>query len=159
MRHVTHDMWHVTRETWHMTCDKWHLTCDTWHIGEDKHYLKISIPSSYCFWSMILWRFGGKGSLTEWMNESINQWRSCLENSPGYTGPVNEFNNQPLFHLAKILWTKEDRRLTRKCHSSSPVGRRPFWWNSTTWQNPRLGWTTLLPCWATFFGRIARLNC
>ena len=66
--HVTCDMWHVTHDTWHVTSDTWHMTCDM--FGGVNVLSKFQLPSSYCLWSMILWRSGGKG----WMNEWINEW-------------------------------------------------------------------------------------
>ena len=68
--HVTRDMWHVTRDTWHVTRDTWHVTCDT--FGGVKILSKFQLPSSYRLWFMILWRSGGKGSLTDWINQWIN---------------------------------------------------------------------------------------
>ena len=62
MWHVTGDTWHVTRDTWHVTRDRWHLTCDM--FGGVNILSKFQLPSSYRLWFMILWRSGGKGSLT-----------------------------------------------------------------------------------------------
>ena len=66
MCHVTRDMCHVTRDTWHVTCDTWHVTCDT--LGGVNILSKFQLPSSYRLWFGILWRSGGKGSRTQWMN-------------------------------------------------------------------------------------------
>ena len=59
-----------------MTCDMWHVTCDTWHVTRDMFggldiLSKFQLPSSYRLGFMILWRSGGKGSLTmnEWMSD------------------------------------------------------------------------------------------
>ena len=61
----------------HVTCDMWHLTCVTWHATCDmlegvNILSKFQLPSSYCLWVMILWRFWGKGWLTDWLNYSVN---------------------------------------------------------------------------------------
>ena len=74
--HVTHDMWHVTCDTWHVTHDTWHVTRDTLHVTcemlEGMNILsKFQLPSSYCLWFMILWRFWGKGALTDLINQLI----------------------------------------------------------------------------------------
>ena len=62
---MTCDMWHVTCDTWHVTCDMWH--CDIlWGVNI---LIKFQLPSFYCFWFMIFWRFGGKGWLTDWLTE------------------------------------------------------------------------------------------
>ena len=64
------DIWHVTCDTWHVTCDMWHVTCD---LFKGVNILsKFQLPSSYCLWFMILWRSGGKGTLTDWFNELMN---------------------------------------------------------------------------------------
>ena len=69
-----------------MTCDRGHVTPDTRYVGRGgvNIFPKFHFPSCYCLWFMILRIYGGKGSLPHWMNE----WRGCLKNSPGYTGPV-----------------------------------------------------------------------
>ena len=77
-KHVTRDMWHMTRDMWHVTRDMWHMTCDTWHVTCDMLWglnivSKFQLPSSYGLWFMIFWRFGGKGSLTDWPNELITK--------------------------------------------------------------------------------------
>ena len=59
----------MTCNTWHMTCHTWHVTCDMlWGVNI---LSKFQLPSFYCLW------FGGKGWLTEWMNESINNEADC----------------------------------------------------------------------------------
>ena len=66
---ITCDMWHMTFETWHVTCDMWHVTCDLfWGVNI---LSKFQLPSSYCLWFMILWRSGGKCSLTYWLTQLI----------------------------------------------------------------------------------------
>ena len=67
MWHVTCDAWHVTRDMWHVTRDMWHVTCDT--FGGVNILSKFQLPSSYCLWFMMLWRSGGKGWVTELMND------------------------------------------------------------------------------------------
>ena len=54
-------MWHVTRDMWHVTCDM------LWGVNI---FSKFQLPSSYCLWFMILWRYGGKAD--GWINELIN---------------------------------------------------------------------------------------
>ena len=63
---VQKKMWHVTCDMWHLTCDTWHMTCDL--LGGVNILSKFQLPSSFCLWSMILWRFGGKGWLAHWIN-------------------------------------------------------------------------------------------
>ena len=53
-----------------MTRDMRHMTCDT--FGGENILSKFQLPSSYRLWFMILWRSGGKGWLTELMNELMN---------------------------------------------------------------------------------------
>ena len=65
-------LWHVTHDMWHVTCDTWHVTHDT--LGGMNILSKFQLPSSYCLFFMILWRYWGKG----WLTESMNQWRGCL---------------------------------------------------------------------------------
>ena len=69
-KNVTCDMGHVTHDMWHVTCDMWHMTHDLFEGGNI--LLKFQLPSSDCLWFMILWRSGGKGSLNDWINESMN---------------------------------------------------------------------------------------
>ena len=68
-KNVTCDTWHVTCDMWHVTCDTWHVTCATRQVtcdmfGGVNNLSKFQLPSSYCLWFMIIWRSGGKGSLT-----------------------------------------------------------------------------------------------
>ena len=73
-----------TRDMWHVTRDKWHLICDIlWGVNT---LSKFKLPSSSGLWFMIFYRLGGKGSLTDWMNEF--KWGGWLYNSPGYTRSV-----------------------------------------------------------------------
>ena len=53
-----------------MTCDTWHVTQDM--LGRVNMLSKFQPPSFYRLWFMILWRFGGKGSLTDWLTEIMN---------------------------------------------------------------------------------------
>ena len=50
-----------------VTPDFWHVTCDTWHTEDGDQVL-----SSHGLGVMMFWRLGGKGSLTDWMNELIS---------------------------------------------------------------------------------------
>ena len=63
------------RDMWQVTHDMWHLTRDTWHVG-------------YCWWFMILWRSGAKGSLNQWMNELINR-EGVYRTAPATSGLLN----------------------------------------------------------------------
>ena len=67
------------KKKWHVTCDMWHVTRDTWHViratfGGVNILSKFQLPSSYRLWFMILWRSGGKG----WLTESMNEWMTRL---------------------------------------------------------------------------------
>ena len=65
-------MWHVTRVMWRLTRDTWHVTRDMWHVtrlGGVNILSKFQLFSSYRLWFMILWRSGGKGWLTDLMND------------------------------------------------------------------------------------------
>ena len=57
-------MWHVTRDMWHVTHDM---------FGGVNILSKFQLPSSYCLWFMLLWRSGGKGWLTHWINQSVTE--------------------------------------------------------------------------------------
>ena len=86
---------------WHLTCDKWHVTHDTWHMTRDMRHgtcemlwgvniiSKFQLPSSSGLRFMLFWRLGGKGSISDW----INQWRGC-------TGSVKYQQSQ-----TSMLWT------------------------------------------------------
>ena len=67
MWHMTCDMCNVTCVMWQVICDMWHVTC-LWVWTFSKNFS----CSSYSLWFLIFGRFGGKGSLTE----SINEWIS-----------------------------------------------------------------------------------
>ena len=82
MWHLTRDTWHVTPDTWHVTPDTWHVTRDMWHVTYDTWWgvnilSKFQLPSSYGLGVMIIRSFGGKGSLTESINEWINDKGDC----------------------------------------------------------------------------------
>ena len=62
-----HDMWHVRRDMWHVRRDTWHV------LGRGNILSKFQLPSSYLLWFMILWRSGGKGWVTEWINQSVTR--------------------------------------------------------------------------------------
>ena len=53
-----------------MTCDTWHVTCDT---GCGVNILSnFQLSSSNGLGFMMLWTSGGKGSLTHWLTDSVN---------------------------------------------------------------------------------------
>ena len=63
-----------------MTPDTWHLTHDTWHVtnGWGSSILsKLQLPSSYGLGVMMFWRLGGKGSLTDWLTQSMSDEGDC----------------------------------------------------------------------------------
>ena len=62
---------------WHVTCDTRIVTHHIWQMVWCEHSLKISAPSSYGLWVMVCWRFREKGSLNEWINQSINDKGVC----------------------------------------------------------------------------------
>ena len=53
------------------TCDTWHLKCDTW--WGVNILSKFQLRSSFGFGGNVIWRSGGKGSLTRSVNQSVNQ--------------------------------------------------------------------------------------
>ena len=65
MRLMTCDMWHVTRDTWHVTSVMWHMTCDM--LCGLNTLSKFQLPSSYCLWYLILWRYSDMIS-APWVN-------------------------------------------------------------------------------------------
>ena len=62
----------------------WHLTCDTWHVTHETgcviHYtqgvvnivLKFQVNSFSGLGVMMFWTSGGKGYVTDWLTEFIN---------------------------------------------------------------------------------------
>ena len=81
----TCDTWHVTHDMWHVTSDTWHLTCDTWLVVNILS--KFQLPCSYGLGFMMSWRFGGKRSLTQSVNELIK--RLFVEYPPATPGLLN----------------------------------------------------------------------
>ena len=64
----------VTYDTWHVTPDTWNATRDTLHVSRDTQGVvsivsKFQVPSYDGFGVIIFWRLGGKGSVTEWIND------------------------------------------------------------------------------------------
>ena len=103
-------MWQVTGDRWQVTCDTWHMTCDMY--GRVNILSKFQLPSSYRLWFMILGRSGGKGSLTEWMNEWMNHV-AVYRTAPATPGLLNMqtdlnstfFLSYGLFYTLKISVT------------------------------------------------------
>ena len=101
-------MWHMTRDTWHVTC--W------WGVNITS---KFQLPSSYVLGKTLFWRLGGKG----WLTERLNEWSTKV------------FVEQPWLH--RVCWlscchlTRHDsfsRLLTPPVYSL--VSQRPsalFW--------------------------------
>ena len=127
---MTCDVWHVT--LWHVTCDMWHVTCDTWHMtcemfGGVNILSKFQLPSSYCFWFMILWRSERKGSLNEWMNELIID-EAVYRTAPATPGLLNRLchSDQELSKSRRAsksnLWFKSYGHFTKGVDFAS-------WWS------------------------------
>ena len=66
---LTPDTWHLPPDTWHLTPDTWHLTCDTW--WGVNILSKFQLPSSFDLGGKVIWRSGGKGSLTYSLDQSV----------------------------------------------------------------------------------------
>ena len=50
----------------------WHLTPEMWHMGGGVFiFSKFQLPSSYGLGVILFWRFGEKGLLNKWMNQSV----------------------------------------------------------------------------------------
>ena len=83
----------------------WHVTHDTWHMGggEVNILSNFQLPSSYSLWFMILWRFGGKGSLTHWNNES----RACISISLKSPWKIETSKKVSNFHFARMYYVCE----------------------------------------------------
>ena len=95
MCHVTRDMWHVTRDMRHVTCDMWHMTRNL--FGGMNILCKFQLPNSYRLWFMVLWRSGGKGSLSEWMNQWINH-KAVYKTAPATPGLlIKHFGTQKMW--------------------------------------------------------------
>ena len=56
--------------TWSHPPDTWHMTCDTW--WRVNIFSILQLPSSSGLGVVIFWRFWGKASVNEWVNELIN---------------------------------------------------------------------------------------
>ena len=98
-RHVTCDMWHMTRDMWHVTRDMWHVTRDT--LGGMNILSQFQLPSSYWFWFMLLWRYGGKGSLTHWISDE-----AVYRTAPATPGLLNTAG----WRKNTVDWSKMQRR-------------------------------------------------
>ena len=83
---MTSDTWHATRDMWHVTHDMWHVACDM--FGGVNILSKFQLPSSYRLWFMILWRSGGKGWITELINEWMND-KAVYRTAPATPGLFN----------------------------------------------------------------------
>ena len=68
-------MWHVTYDTWHVTCDTW------WGVNI---LSKFQLPISYRLGFMMLWIFGGKG----WLTDSVNN-EAVYRTAPATLGLLN----------------------------------------------------------------------
>ena len=66
------------------------MTCDM--FGGVNILSKFQLPSSYRLWFMILWRSGGKGSLTDSVNQWIND-EAVYRTAPATPGLLK--NSQP----------------------------------------------------------------
>ena len=90
---LTCDMWQVTCDRWQVTGDTWHVIRDIWHVTRDMFggvniLSKFQLPSSYRLWFMILWRSGGKGWITELINEWMND-KAVYRKAPATPGLLN----------------------------------------------------------------------
>ena len=96
----TKKMWQWVN--WHVTRDMWHVTHEMWHVVGVNILSKFQLPSSYYLWFLILWRFGWK----EWLTQSVNQYRGCFYNSPGYTGSVKKTGNTntDIKKSSSVIW-------------------------------------------------------
>ena len=74
----------MTRDLWQVTLDMWHVTHDT--FGGVNILSKFQLPSSYRLWFMILWRSGGKGWLTEWINDLWINDEAVYRTAPATSG-------------------------------------------------------------------------
>ena len=62
-------MWQVTRDRWHMTGDSWYMTRDMWHMTHVNILSKFQLSRSNGLGFMKLWISGGKGWLTQIIND------------------------------------------------------------------------------------------
>ena len=78
-----------------VTCDMWQVTCIL---------SKFQIPSSYCFWFMILWRLGGKGSTLKGHRRWISSGSLVEQNS------VHAILTKKLDCHSVSFWSKLNKR-------------------------------------------------
>ena len=125
MWHVTHDMWHVTCDTWHITRDTWHMTFDLfggWTFSQNFSSLALTVCD--------LWYYEDLEEKADWINCSINQWRGCLKNSPGYTGSVKKSWMMTGWTLFYIVFCFLYRFLTMHCNGTVV---KFDWWLMEQW--------------------------
>ena len=68
----TSDWWQLKLPLVRLFGDRWHLTCEIlWGVNI---LSKFQPPSSSDLWFMIFWRLGGKG----WLTDSLNEWMNLL---------------------------------------------------------------------------------
>ena len=68
-KNVIPDTWQVTHDTWHVSPDMSHMRCKRW-LGVNILY-NFQLHSSFSLGVIMCWRFGGKVSLTHWLNEWV----------------------------------------------------------------------------------------
>ena len=137
--HVTCDTWHVTRDMWHVTRDTWHVTHDMWHVTPDTFggvniLSKFQLPSSYRLWFMILWRSGGKGSLSELINQSMSN-EAVYRTAPATPGLLTR-RGRPRWHQTLHRLAPKKRRRTKMWHMTPDTWHvTPDTWHLTcdTW--------------------------
>ena len=84
VKQMIYEMWHVTRDILHVTRDMRHVIYDML-LGVNI-LLKFQLPSSSGLWFMIFWRLGGKGWLSDLMNDEAN-----CRTAPATPGLLNIF--------------------------------------------------------------------
>ena len=77
-------IWEISRISGAGDSSAWHVTNDT--QGAGNIVLKFQGPSSHGWEVMMFWELGGRGSLTEWMNQRVTK---VFVEQPGYIGSVN----------------------------------------------------------------------
>ena len=93
----------------HMTHDTWHLTCDTWHVtGLGRWTFSQNFSSLTGLGLKVIWRFGGKGWVSQLMNEWMNDEGVC-RTAPATPGLLN-------IEVAIVY-------LSRSCHSYIQMNR------------------------------------
>ena len=75
----------------------WHLTPDTWYVTGGG-LVKFQPLNFYGLGVNVHWRYFHKG----WFTQGLNQWQSCLLDSPGYTGSVNYLGRRDISLLMKM---------------------------------------------------------